>query len=389
MKRRNTSVIVALLVAVMALSSSVALAKPAGQGGSDPGPTSGGTTAQAQAGVVSRNISASRQQAALRFWTRERMSAAPVMEMPAQADLVAADAAAPEAPEAVGAAGAFVAGAADADALAVAQAAYPEDWAALAAEAALATPADEQAGTSQVYTSYVANLLSSMQNIYPHVWMGRLVFNTPSGTSSCSATVLRNNTIVTAAHCLYDTTNNRWYSNWVFAPAFRNGSAPFGTFPASVCTILTSYVNLSGSYSINGWARHDVGVCTLRPNSARRTINQAVGWAGYQWNQPTIRHFHNTGYPARDFRLNTLPSASQYLRACVAESFVQTTETRGMGCNWGPGISGGSWLIGYAPGAVSGFVDGVNSGLFIGVQNLYGPRFNSSNIVPLCAARGC
>ena len=36
-----------------------------------------------------------------------------------------------------------------------------------------------------------------------------------------------------------------------------------------------------------------------------------------------------------------------------------------------------------------GYADGVNSGLFVGTRNLYGPRFNSNNIVPLCTAAAC
>jgi hypothetical protein len=79
----------------------------------------------------------------------------------------------------------------------------------------------------------------------------------------------------------------------------------------------------------------------------------------------------------------------QYLRACIAETFLQTTDTLGMGCNWGGGISGGSLLVGYQPFVVNGWVNSVNSGLFIGEQNLYGARFNSNNIVPLCSTRGC
>ncbi len=60
-----------------------------------------------------------------------------------------------------------------------------------------------------------------------------------------------------------------------------------------------------------------------------------------------------------------------------------------MGCNYGRGISGGPWIVGYAPTLVAGAADGVNSGLFIGTQNLYGERFNDSNIVPLCNSAGC
>jgi hypothetical protein len=46
-------------------------------------------------------------------------------------------------------------------------------------------------------------------------------------------------------------------------------------------------------------------------------------------------------------------------------------------------------MVGYAPAVVSGAADGVNSGFFIGTQNMYGPRFNSNNIVVLCTAAGC
>ena len=31
------------------------------------------------------------------------------------------------------------------------------------------------------------------------------------------------------------------------------------------------------------------------------TLNNAVGWMGRQWNCPYIRHFHDLGYPFRDY----------------------------------------------------------------------------------------
>jgi hypothetical protein len=132
-----------------------------------------------------------------------------------------------------------------------------------------------------------------------------------------------------------------------------------------------------------------VGVCNMGTNAAGQTLNNAVGWMGRQWNWPYIRHFFNMGYPFNDYNNNPMGNAGQYLRTCVAESFQQTTETRGMGCNYGPGISGGPWIAGYKQFQVAGAADGVNSGLFIGTQNLYGPRFNSNNIVVLCNAAGC
>ncbi len=254
---------------------------------------------------------------------------------------------------------------------------------------ALDTAADITAGTSQVYTSYLVNNKTALWKVYPHKWVGRLSFRTPSGTSYCSATAISGNNIVTAAHCVYDTTNNRWYSGWVFSPAYRNGTNPYRVFRARVCTILTAWANLSGGYSINSWARYDVAVCSMNNNSAGQTLNQAVGFAGRSWNYNYTQLHFNSGYPWNDYNNSTLTDAGKYLRNCTAESFAQTTDTLGGGCNWGPGISGGSWLRGYKALEVSGQVNSVNSGLYIGTQNLYGARFNSSNIVPLCNARGC
>jgi len=349
--------------------------------------------------VATKVISPAEQKAALAFWTHKAIAAAQPLVMQSQ---VGAPAPAPAVEEAAlfetkatGTPGFAAAGAAAPDADRAAQAAYPADWAALEQElkqtnlAAVAADSPQPAGTSQVYTSYSVNEQTALQLMLPHRWVGRLSFTTPTGTAYCSGTSISGNVMLTAAHCLYDSTNNRWYSNWVLAPSYRAGSAPFGTFAATQCWVLTAWVNLSGSYAINSWTQHDVGVCKMGTNSGGRTLNNVVGWMGRQWNWPYVRHFHDLGYPFRDYNNNLLPNAGLFLRACVAESFAYTTEVRGLGCNYGGGISGGPWVIAYAPGAVSGYADGVNSGLFIGTQNLYAARFNSNNIVPLCNAAVC
>lgn len=344
-------------------------------------------------GVTAKVISQADQRAAQAMWTREAIAAAQPIELPAQAGPAEVDSAAISDAQIGGSPVRLAGGLAARDAEQVARAAYPKDWAAFKENVAPTGPAAiddiEIEGTSQIYTSYMVNKATALQNLYPHIWIGRLSFSTPGGTSYCSGTSISGNVMVTAAHCVYDSTNNRWYSNWVFAPAYRNGSAPYGTFAATTCWVLNTWINLSGSYSINTWAPHDVAVCRMGTNSAGRTLNSAVGWSGRQWNWPYARHYHDLGYPFNDYNNAVLPEAGLYLRTCVAESFQQTTETRGMGCNLGGGISGGPWMIGYAPNVASGAVDGVNSGIFIGTQNIYAGRFNSNNIVPLCTAAGC
>jgi V8-like Glu-specific endopeptidase len=350
-------------------------------------------SAQADPLTVSRSVSPEQQTAASAYWTRDRIAAAPPMRLPV--DYGHGDLGAVDEPAVAGPVGMTEAGMPAPNASRVARAAFPRDWDAVDAGAleqgaapqdgALDEPADTPTGTAGIFTSYDVNTVAALWQVFPHRWSGRLTFTTPSGGASCSATVINGNNIVTAAHCMYDTTANKWYSNWVFTPG-----APYGTFPAKVCSVLTAWVNLTGSFQINTWSRHDVAVCTLNKNGAGQTINGAVGWAGRLWNAGNAQLVFNNGYPARDTSDNLITNGpAQYLRSCTAETFLQTTETLGSGCRWGRGISGGGWLVNYRPFVVSGNVNSVNSGIFIGQQNNYGARFNSSNIVPLCTARGC
>ena len=161
------------------------------------------------------------------------------------------------------------------------------------------------------------------------------------------------------------------------------------TFSATSCAVLSAWTTLAGSFNIDTWTRYDVAVCKLGNNSAGQTINGAVGWAGRMWDWGYQQLVFNSGYPANDYNDASLPSPTGYLRACTAETFQRTTDTLGSGCRFGRGISGGSWMVGYQPFVLTGAVDSVNSGLFIGSANLYGARFTSSNIVPLCSAMGC
>lgn len=339
--------------------------------------------------TLSKVVSPKQQAAASAYWTREMIADAPALALPLDGGLSGIDSTAAQA-AVTGPEGSTPPAMAESQAAAIAQAVYAQDWEAWGDEVALEAPADVPTGTSSVFTSYPVNTQTALWQIYPHIWDGRLTFITPSGNSSCSATVVSGNNIVTAAHCVYDTTNNRFYSNWVFTPAFRNGSTPYGTFAARTCTVLTAWVNLSGSFSINTWSRHDVAVCTMNNNSVGQTLNGAVGFAGRLWDADTRQLVFNSGYPARDYTDAVLANGpAQYLRSCTAETFLQTTETLGSGCVYGRGISGGSWLVNYKPLVVSGQVNSVNSGLFLNEQNLYGARFNSNNIVPLCTARGC
>ncbi|MBX7253915.1 MAG: trypsin-like serine protease [Candidatus Promineofilum sp.] len=338
-------------------------------------------------GTTSISLSAQQSAAVLNYWTRERLAAATPMAMPTVTSLRRPPHARPPS-VLVGSTAAGGVAAANADAQA--RAAYPQDWAEQDEAALAASPAAAD-GTPGVYTSYIVNQAAPLWKTNGHKPAGRLSFSVPGGTSYCSASVVSgNNIIVTAAHCVYDTTNNAFYNNWVFTPAYRNNKAPYGTFAYQTCWVLNSWINLSGSYNINSWAPYDVAVCKMNNNSAGQTLSSRTGWYGRVWNAGYIQNINDIGYPFQDYNLNTLTNAGKYLRLCGNETFQQAADVLGGGCNWGPGISGGPWLVSYDPfDQTTSYVNSVNSGLFVGQQNGYGARFNSNNIVVLCNSAGC
>lgn len=213
--------------------------------------------------VAEKVIPLASQKAALKFWTHEALANAQPMEMVDQLGTGEVDQAALLEPQLAGEPGFVPGGTASPNADQIARTAYPKDWKAMEAVTEETSAADFEMegfgpqGSSQIFTSYIVNLWAPAQTIYPHKWVGRLSFQVPGGTSYCSATSISNNVMLTAAHCVYDSNANKWYSGWVFTPAYRNGSAPYGSFAATTCYVLTAYINLPPGFAINTWTRHD------------------------------------------------------------------------------------------------------------------------------------
>jgi len=64
--------------------------------------------------------------------------------------------------------------------------------------------------------------------VYPFSTAGRLFFTTPRGSSSCSASSVGNDTILTAGHCV--SASGRYYTNFIFCVQHRDGECPRGRF---------------------------------------------------------------------------------------------------------------------------------------------------------------
>lgn len=115
---------------------------------------------------------------------------------------------------------------------------------------------------------------------YPYRAAGKLVFNEGASQYVCSASLISRSLLVTAAHCVYNF-GVGFYSNWVFYPAYANGST-YSSYTAYGAMVLTPYAN--GKDTCDPKAKgvvcnNDIAVIALNSNGGY--AGDALGTYGY------------------------------------------------------------------------------------------------------------
>jgi V8-like Glu-specific endopeptidase len=220
---------------------------------------------------------------------------------------------------------------------------------------------------------------------YPYRTAGKLFFHDPrtGGNFYCSASVLRPRIIVTAGHCVTHASTSPFlryfYSNFLFVPAYNNGSAPYGTWTPSQEWITNTWYFSDGSVP----NPQDVGILIARDQSTK--LGYITGWLGYFTNQLGNNNVTMLGYPCN-------------LDSCLKmqETFAQTFEYGGnntyiYGSAMKSGASGGPWVqdFGIAPAgapagllgnnylvAVTSYQPTNTSLMYLGASNLNGDFLN-------------
>jgi V8-like Glu-specific endopeptidase len=170
--------------------------------------------------------------------------------------------------------------------------------------------------------------------VFPYSSTGKLFYTRNNLNYAASASAIYTNTILTAAHTLFDFATQQWSTNILFVPAYANGQAPLGTWGVS-----TSYT-LSG-YSTTGLNDYDIGMATTTPLNMGATtgyLGMAVneGWSGIVWQA--------LGYPAAP----NPPYDGSAMWSCTGPTTgldPNGTVAVGMQSNFTTGASGGPWLI--------------------------------------------
>jgi V8-like Glu-specific endopeptidase len=191
------------------------------------------------------------------------------------------------------------------------------------------------------FTRYFANRYAQMWQEYPWRTIGKLYFQVPGSSSwySCTASVAYNRALWTAGHCVY-TPGSGWHRNLTFAPAYKNGNAPYGWWDIRNANI----ASLQG-WTVNGNQAYDIGMAVTQPRSGTR-IAQVTGWLGFKYGKSTQQFWHANGYPGGIGNGNLLIVCEGSLSS---RWVLAGPDPLGMGCDMQWGSSGGPWLQRFQP----------------------------------------
>jgi len=219
--------------------------------------------------------------------------------------------------------------------------------------------------------------------VAPYPVNGRIFFRRAGRANSCSGTVIDTPTrqlVLTAGHCVnsgpVDGTRFSFWSNFIqFVPAYSEGQAPFGAF----------VMRRGRAYALSPWVRRanpsfDVGAFLVHPNAAAQNVADAVGGGvSIALNVSRRQQFQTFGYPGR---VETLQQCdSPYVGSDRNTFRIPGKPTMSIRCRWGPGASGGGWLIGEAT-AINGLT---SYGIRRDRVHTFGPYFAKGNVGKLVA----
>jgi hypothetical protein len=201
-----------------------------------------------------------------------------------------------------------------------------------------------------------------------------VVFFTQGGVDfQCSGTAVRapsRRLAWTAGHCVYE--SGGFATNWEFIPAYRDGNAPFGEWPATALAT-------TGRWKASENLSFDVGAAILARNGRGKRIQEVIGARGIAFNQPRDQHYKSYGYPGQAPPPIPPPPEfdGEHMFRCSSDfggrdSIMDPPEPMWIPCDMSPGSSGGGWVI------ENKYVASVNSYkyLFSG-DRMYGPYFGN------------
>jgi V8-like Glu-specific endopeptidase len=238
----------------------------------------------------------------------------------------------------------------------------------------------------------------SADRAYPYITVGKLFFSIGRDPYVCSASVIQHRIVATAGHCVHSGTSAGFHSNWVFVPAFRDGTAPLLVWNWRAAIVTGTWASGGGTvpnaadYAMIEFGDQAVSNRTL-------SIGDVTGWLGWQTLSLSANHTSKLGYPCNLDNCQKMQDVTSGAFRNVAPNNVE------YGSDALGGSSGGPWVqnfqllqAGGATGSNNGpnRVVGVTSYIYVpsdpkvqGASILDGRWINIFNTICARAAGNC
>jgi V8-like Glu-specific endopeptidase len=197
----------------------------------------------------------------------------------------------------------------------------------------------ENVGTAGAHFTSSRLVPLSADRSFPYKAVGQLSFTMPSGEGMCSGAVIKPRIILTAGHCVHSGNGSLsgFYTNFRFAPAFRDGVAPFGTWIASAVLVTTTWATGGGIFP-NAADYAVIEVQDQLVGGVLKRIGDVTGAFGVKTLSLPPNHAHLLGHPGN------LDNGMR-MHQVTAQSFsLFPNNTVLYGSDMREGSSGGPWV---------------------------------------------
>ncbi|MEZ2389899.1 serine protease [bacterium RCC_150] len=197
--------------------------------------------------------------------------------------------------------------------------------------------------------------------------VGKVFFTMGAFNYVCSGNVVasdNDSTVATAGHCVNEGPG-AFVRNFVFVPAYLNGTAPYGIWPAKA-------LYTTPQWRTAGDIRYDTGFAvTVTVNG--RHLADVVGASGVEFNVDRGLSYEAYGYPAAP------PFDGQSLKSCSGDATRDPInpqfKAQGIPCDMTGGSSGGPWIV---SSDHDDYQNSITSYGYPGLPVIFGPYWGSA-----------